>query len=161
MSDFVVHRDQRAVGAFARHYDADVMEVHFEPRERTAIVLADGRAGGGTCLGCGSAPCIEKDDSELGLFGELDTFPGDPSRDVCPTRAIRWDVEKSVAAVVADSCIGCGLGHRPPLWFREVGLRVNLFVPAARHSAGNLKKVKQNRSHGGANQTGLYRLIDL
>lgn len=52
---------------------------------------------------------MEKDDSELVLFGTLDAFPGDPSRDVCPTRAIRWDDGKSAAFVVADDCIGCGL----------------------------------------------------
>lgn len=52
---------------------------------------------------------MEKDDSELTLFGALDAFPGDPSRNVCPTRAIRWDGEASTAFVVADDCIGCGL----------------------------------------------------
>lgn len=52
---------------------------------------------------------MEKDDSELTLFGALDAFPGDPSRDVCPTRAIRWDGESATAFVVADDCIGCGL----------------------------------------------------
>jgi Fe-S-cluster-containing hydrogenase component 2 len=52
---------------------------------------------------------MEKDDSELTLFGALDAFPGDPSRDVCPTRAIRWDGERSTAFVVAEDCIGCGL----------------------------------------------------
>lgn len=52
---------------------------------------------------------MEKDDSELVLFGALDAFPGDPSRDVCPTRAIRWDGENATAFVVADDCIGCGL----------------------------------------------------
>ena len=52
---------------------------------------------------------MEKDDSELTLFGALDAFPGDPSRDVCPTRAIRWDDEKSAAIVLGEDCIGCGL----------------------------------------------------
>lgn len=109
MSDFVVHKGRRTAGTFARHYGADVTDVHCEHGERTAVMLADGRAGAGTCLGCGSAPCMEKDDSELTLFGALDAFPGDPSRDVCPTRAIRWDGENSAAFVVADDCIGCGL----------------------------------------------------
>jgi len=109
MSDFVVHKGTRKAGTFARHYGADVAEVHYEHETRTAIVLADGRSGAGSCLGCGSAPCMEKDDSELTLFGALDAFPGDPSRDVCPTRAIRWDGDASAAYVVADDCIGCGL----------------------------------------------------
>ena len=72
-------------------------------------MLADGRAGAGTCLGCASAACMEKDESELTLFGAMDAFPGDPSLDVCPTRAIRWDGENSAAFIVADDCIGCGL----------------------------------------------------
>jgi hypothetical protein len=52
---------------------------------------------------------MEKEDNELALFGALDAFPGDPSRDVCPTRAINWDEEQFAAVVVADDCIGCGL----------------------------------------------------
>lgn len=109
MSDFVVHKGRREAGTFARHYGADVTDVSYEHSESTAVMLADGRAGTGTCLGCGSAPCMEKDGSELTLFGALDAFPGDPSRDVCPTRAIRWDTAESAAFVVADDCIGCGL----------------------------------------------------
>lgn len=109
MSDFVVHKGRRAAGTFARHYGADVTDVHYGHGERTAITLADRRGGAGNCLGCGSAPCMEKDDSELTLFGTLDAFPGDPNRDVCPTRAIRWDGEKSAVFVVEDDCIGCGL----------------------------------------------------
>jgi Fe-S-cluster-containing hydrogenase component 2 len=109
MSDFVVHKGRRATGMFARHYGADVANVHYEHEEPTTVMLTDERAGAGTCLGCGSAPCMEKDDTELTLFGTLDVFPGDPSRDVCPTRAIRWDGESSTAFVAADDCIGCGL----------------------------------------------------
>jgi ferredoxin len=52
---------------------------------------------------------MEKDESELTLFGALDAFPGDPSRDVCPTRAVRWETQSSAAIIVADDCIGCGL----------------------------------------------------
>ncbi len=109
MSDFVVHKGRRTAGTFARHYGAAVTDVHYMQGERTTIMLVDGRTGAGSCLGCGSAPCMEKDESELTLFGTLDSFPGDPSRDVCPTRAIRWDGENAAAFVVADDCIGCGL----------------------------------------------------
>ena len=109
MSDFVVHKGRRAAGTFARHYSADVADVHYAPGKRTAVMLADGREGAGSCLGCGNAPCMEKDESELTLFGTLDAFPGDPSRDVCPTKAIRWHGENAAAIVVTDDCIGCGL----------------------------------------------------
>lgn len=109
MSDFVVHKGQRAEGTLARHYGAAVTDVHFEHGESTVVMLSDGRAGAGSCLGCGNVPCMEKDASELALFGTLDAFPGDPSRDVCPTKALTWDSEKAVAVVTAESCIGCGL----------------------------------------------------
>ncbi len=109
MSDFVVHKGRRAAGTFARHYGADVADVRFGHEERSVVTLTDGRSGDGTCLGCGNAPCMEKDASELTLFGALDDFPGDPSLDVCPTRAIRWDVKNASAFIVADDCIGCGL----------------------------------------------------
>lgn len=109
MSDFVVHKGRREQGSFVRHYGSQVTHVHYEHREKTAVMLADGRSGIGSCLGCGNAPCMEKNISELALFGSLDAFPGDPSREVCPTKAIKWDQEKSVAIVTSDECIGCGL----------------------------------------------------
>lgn len=109
MSDFVIHKGRRVAGTFARHYGTDATDLHYEQRKRTVVILADGRTGRGTCLGCGSAPCMEKDDSELTLFGALDAFPGNPNRDVCPTEAIRWNGENAVAFVVMDDCIGCGL----------------------------------------------------
>lgn len=108
MSDFVIHKGRRAAGAFARHYGADVAIVHYEPGKPTLITLTDGRAGAGTCLGCSNMPCIEKGEAELALFGTFEVFPGDPSRDVCPTRAIHWDEGSSTALVIGD-CIGCGL----------------------------------------------------
>lgn len=109
MSDFVVHKGQRVQGSFARHYGVQSTEVHYEPGKKTVIILADGRSGVGSCLGCGSAPCMEKEASELALFGSLDAYPGDPSRDVCPTKAIDWDRETSTAIINSDDCIGCGL----------------------------------------------------
>lgn len=109
MSDFVVHKGRRTAGTFARHYGADVTAVGFGSGEATTVMLADERAGAGSCLGCGHAPCMEKDESEQVLFGTLDAFPGDPSRDVCPTKAIQWDSENASAVVVAQDCIGCGL----------------------------------------------------
>ena len=108
MSDFVIHKGQRAAGTFVRHYGADVAYVRYEHGNPTTVTLTDGRTGAGTCLGCGSMRCIEMDESEFALFGELDNFPGDPSRDVCPTKAIRWNGESSTA-IVAGDCIGCGL----------------------------------------------------
>lgn len=109
MSDFVVHKGRREADGFARGYGSEVAEVLLEPGEPTTILLGDGRAGAGSCLGCGSPPCIEKHPAELALAGALDAYPGDPSLDVCPTRAIEWDSEGAVATVSAGDCIGCGL----------------------------------------------------
>lgn len=52
---------------------------------------------------------MEKDISELALVGALECFPGDPSLNVCPTRAIAWETRRMVVTVVAADCIGCGL----------------------------------------------------
>ena len=109
MSDFVVHKGRRAPGTFARSFGSDVVRVTFNNDGPTSVVLSDGRVGAGSCLGCGSAPCMEKNPSELALYGALDAFPGDPSRDVCPTQAIRWDGGNASAVVVVADCIGCGL----------------------------------------------------
>lgn len=109
MSDFVVHKSYRAVDGFARGYGSDVNDVLFDPFKPTNVLLSDGRNGIGSCLGCGSPPCIEKHSSELTLSGTLDAYPGDPCLDVCPTRAIHWDSEYAVAKVSGEDCIGCGL----------------------------------------------------
>jgi ferredoxin len=109
MSDFVIHKGQRPVDSFSRHYGKAVKEVQFNATQPTRVLLADGREGRGSCVGCGHAPCMEKDPSELALAGELEAFPGDPSLDVCPTGAIVWDDKNAVATVNADGCIGCGL----------------------------------------------------
>lgn len=109
MSDFVVHKGRRASGTFARGFGADVARVTFRSGASTSVLLSDGRVGVGSCIGCGSPPCMEKNPSELALYGALDAFPGDPSRDVCPTQAIRWDGDSASAVVAAADCIGCGL----------------------------------------------------
>ncbi|MBK1659859.1 4Fe-4S dicluster domain-containing protein [Paracraurococcus ruber] len=109
MSDFVIHKGQRPAGGFARHYGAATEQVTFSPSKPTKVMLADGREGQGSCLGCGNAPCMEKHPSELALAGELEAYPGDPSLDVCPTQVITWDAASSAATVDANACIGCGL----------------------------------------------------
>lgn len=109
MSDFVVHKSSRKAGTFARHYCAETKAVYYSNGNATAVELADGQTGAGSCVGCASAPCMEMDESEMALPGTLDAFPGDPSRDVCPTKAIHWSMESLSAHISADKCIGCGL----------------------------------------------------
>jgi Fe-S-cluster-containing hydrogenase component 2 len=52
---------------------------------------------------------MEKAPAELALPDPLGSFPGDPTRDVCPTQAIAWNEADQRVAVNADQCIGCGL----------------------------------------------------
>lgn len=109
MSDFVVHKGKRAADGFARHYGSDTVAIEFSPATPTSVTLADGREGLGSCLGCGHAPCMEKDLSELALATALEEYPGDPNVAVCPTDAISWDDQNSVIGIDQDACVGCGL----------------------------------------------------
>jgi ferredoxin len=52
---------------------------------------------------------MEKQPTELALADALEAYPGDPSLDVCPSRAIEWDADSATAAIIASDCIGCGL----------------------------------------------------
>ncbi len=109
MSDLVLLSNHRKPKTFARQYISAAKSLKFQSGNRTSVTLVDGRMGLGSCLGCGSPVCIEKDPQELNLFGALDSFPGDPSLDVCPTKAIQWDQKKSFAFINEAECIGCGL----------------------------------------------------
>jgi ferredoxin len=109
MSDFVLFKGRKGSGRFERQYTAEVARIEYEPGKATRISLANGKVGKGTCLGCADAPCITKDESELAMAASLDTFPGDPSLMVCPTKAIERDKTTGLIGVDASSCIGCGL----------------------------------------------------
>jgi len=52
---------------------------------------------------------MEKHESELDLPNEMNSFPGDPNLDVCPTAAVRWDSAGEFTFIDTDACIGCGL----------------------------------------------------
>lgn len=60
-------------------------------------------------MGCHDSPCMELTEAQLDIGNTLSTFPGDPSRDVCPTGAIEWDAMAAVPTINAQDCIGCGL----------------------------------------------------
>lgn len=109
MSDFVVHKGRKDPRSFQRSYDSKPVQVECRPGCSTTVKLNDGRSGEGVCLGCGDTPCLLKNASELTLFGALEEFPGDPSRDVCPTDAIHWSSESASVTINSDDCIGCGL----------------------------------------------------
>lgn len=95
-------------GGTLRRYPSEVVDIDFGAGAAAPIVtLADGRAGRGACLGCRDTPCMVKRLTEERLPG-LEHFPGDPSPEVCPTRALRWN-EETGAVEVTSACIGCGL----------------------------------------------------
>ncbi len=109
MSDFVIHKGKRPADGFARHYGSEPAAIRYAPSQNTTVLLADHRQGAGSCLGCGHAPCMEKDPAELALAAALEEYPGDPSLSVCPTDAITWDNEQAVIQIDPGACIGCGL----------------------------------------------------
>jgi len=97
-------------GENARAYRSTVKAIDFDSGGATPqITLTDGSLGTGTCLGCYNTPCMRKDSSEITLPSPMNSFPGDPSLDVCPTEAISWDSKLQIIKISEDRCIGCGL----------------------------------------------------
>jgi len=109
MSDFVLFKARRESGQFVRDYKAEVVGIEHIPDSTPRVLLANGQAGSGTCLGCADAPCITKDKGEVALAASLDAFPGDPSLLVCPTKAIGWNNTTGFVGIDTEACIGCGL----------------------------------------------------
>ena len=110
MSDVVPHRMARAPGSKVRDYRGAVSGRDFNGGLQPAVVeLEEGTTGRGTCLGCHDTPCMTMATDDMALPDVLSEFPGDPSRDVCPTGAISWSATGEAAEVNADACIGCGL----------------------------------------------------
>lgn len=146
MPDFVTHKGQRTSGTFERHYGTKVKEVQYSPSTLTRVILSDGRTGTGSCLGCDNIPCIEKNSNELVLFGKLDSFPGDPNRDVCPTGAIKWNYETAYASISQSKCIGCGLCvSRCP--YGAISLVDGLFAYVEKSDSYNLISIQERSSN--------------
>ena len=109
MSDIVPHKQALRRQGRLRWFHASPEVILFEPGQAAEIRFADGSQGTATCLGCHDSPCMELTEAQLSLGGELGEFPGDPSRDVCPTDAIDWDGAREVPTIDTGKCIGCGL----------------------------------------------------
>jgi Fe-S-cluster-containing hydrogenase component 2 len=77
--------------------------------QRPTVQLRDGKHGAGSCLGCYNSPCMRLNSSEQVMPKELDSYPGNPDLNVCPTDAILWNENLISPLVVVDKCIGCGL----------------------------------------------------
>lgn len=109
MSDLVPHKKAIHRQGRLRRFRGFPDLIRYEPDRGTEIQFTDGSQGRGTCLGCHDAPCMVMAESQLNLDGIVGMFPGDPSRDVCPTEAIDWDEAVVVPTIDAGKCIGCGL----------------------------------------------------
>ena len=110
MSEVVPHLMAREPRGKVRDYRRPVSGRDYNGGLQPVIVeLGDGTTGRGTCLGCHDAPCITMAEEDLALPEVLRDFPGDPSRDVCPTGAIARNVSGEAAEIDANACIGCGL----------------------------------------------------
>src|ERR1035437_1516470 len=109
MSEILHPKSSRNNSGTVRRYQDEIVEVDFGPgRKVPTIKLKNGSAGQGVCLGCLDTPCMRKAKSEDRIPAAFESFPGDPSTDVCPTRAISWD-EASSAIQISSDCVGCGL----------------------------------------------------
>ena len=110
MSEVVPHRRAREPDGKVCEYRAPVTGRNFNGGLQPVIIeLEDVAKGRGTCLGCHDAPCMMLAAEDMALPEVLREFPGDPSRNVCPTGAIAWDTSDEFAVVNSDACIGCGL----------------------------------------------------
>ena len=109
MSDAVPHKQTLRRQGRLRWFHAHPEKILFNLGHEPEIRFANGNQGRATCLGCYDAPCMELTDLQLSLGGTLEDFPGDPSRNVCPTDAIDWDETGEVPTINTKDCIGCGL----------------------------------------------------
>ena len=110
MAEVVPHLRARELGGKVREYRQPVVVRDFgEGLQPVVVEFDDASKGRGTCLGCHDAPCMTLTPEEMSLPETLGEFPGDPSREVCPTGAVAWNAAGNVAVVNGDACIGCGL----------------------------------------------------
>lgn len=109
MSDVVPHKRALQRKGRLKRFRTEPVKVKHSPGFPPSIIFADGNTGFGVCLGCHDAPCMELTESELNLEGRLGAFPGDPSKDVCPTNAMEWGETGESPVIKSEMCIGCGL----------------------------------------------------
>jgi len=110
MSEVVPHKKRIGREGRVRDYLAPAERLNFgKGGHAVKVRLSDGREGRGTCLGCKDAPCMTLTAGDTALPKALRDFPGDPTKEVCPTRALSWNEGANTILADADTCIGCGL----------------------------------------------------
>lgn len=109
MSDVLRHK--RELGRQGRLLSpiGNLEFIQFLPNTRAVWHMDEGKVGKAICLGCHDAPCIAFKGQNFDLDGELSTFPGDPSQDVCPVNAIDWKEGGETVEIDNERCVGCGL----------------------------------------------------
>jgi ferredoxin len=110
MSEVIPHKKRIGREGKVREYRAPPERLDFgKGGHGVKVRLFDGSEGLGTCLGCKDAPCMTLAVGETALPEVLSDFPGDPAKEICPTRAMSWNEGGHTILVNADGCIGCGL----------------------------------------------------
>ena len=110
MSEIVPHKKVIERAGRFRQYNAEVAQLDFNDGTcPVRIKLSDGTEDYGTCLGCHDTPCMILSVDDLTLPEVLSAFPGDPTRYVCPTRALSWNESGTVLVIDDELCIGCCL----------------------------------------------------
>jgi len=110
MSEVIPHKRTIGRPGKVRDYRATPERLDFVKLSQPVRVrFPDGSEGRGTCLGCKDAPCMTLNEADTSLPEALSDFPGDPAKEVCPTRAMSWNETGNAIAVDPLGCIGCGL----------------------------------------------------
>ena len=110
MPELVPHRRATGFDGSNREYRSPITGRNFHEGLRPVTVeLADSTQGRGSCLGCRDAPCMMLAETEMDLPQVIKEFPGNPSKEVCPTQAITWGATDQFVQVNEGTCIGCGL----------------------------------------------------
>ena len=109
MSDVVPYKGRSSPPGGRLDLCREPRAIVFTPNRQAELYFADGSQLQTTCLGCQDAPCMELAQADVNRDTRLTDFPQDPSLDVCPTDAMRWDQVAYGPSIDADKCIGCGL----------------------------------------------------
>ena len=155
MSEVVPHKGRPSPPGGRLGFRSKPQAIAFVPGDRPQLEFATGRRCQTTCLGCQDAPCMELTAADVsGTNANLEEFPQDPSREVCPVDAMAWDRVTYGPNIDADKCIGCGLcAVRCP--YGAIGLRHGLATVEKQDPDGITKFAEtQDRPHDAIERRG-------
>ncbi len=70
--------------------------------------FSDGNCCALGCIGCVNPLCMYFENTDVECE-EVENFPHDQSRTVCPVEALSWDTENDSPRINTDKCISCGI----------------------------------------------------